>query len=232
MPIVIANPIAPLASTLLIHSNTTNGSTTFVDSSLNGLSVTALAGAQHTTADSKFGTSSMEFSNGTTDQLRVAETANELWLAANDFTVDFWVKPDSVPTGLQRCVHQGVSGTTNTTSAIEVDLNNAGYIDVACRTASSTFGNISSLGVGAVTSTNWHHIAYVRNSNSFYLFLDGILMGTTFSGASQVNAAGNMIIGSRVNNLGLVGKIDEFRIVNGTGVWTSNFTPPTAPYTS
>ncbi|MEJ2363166.1 MAG: hypothetical protein P8017_00540, partial [Deltaproteobacteria bacterium] len=47
-------------TTLLIHSNTTNGSTTFVDSSPNAFTLNRKNGLTHSTDTAKFGSSSIK----------------------------------------------------------------------------------------------------------------------------------------------------------------------------
>ena len=85
---------------LLINNNESNGSTTFTDSSSNGYSVSGTGGVSHSTAQSKFGTSSIIF-DGSDDSLTVggngtlysALTAGSnqtyegwIWITARDFS--------------------------------------------------------------------------------------------------------------------------------------------------
>lgn len=62
---------------LLIHSDTTNGSTVFEDSSGQGHSITANGNAQHSTTTPKagFGNSSIKF-DGTGDYLSIPDSDN------------------------------------------------------------------------------------------------------------------------------------------------------------
>ena len=59
----VSGPTDPYFSnvSLLLHGDGTNGSTTIIDSSSNNFSVTANNGAQISTAQAKFGPSSIEF---------------------------------------------------------------------------------------------------------------------------------------------------------------------------
>lgn len=74
----------------------------------------------------------------------------------------------------------------------------------------------------------WHHFAVVRSGNTWYLFLDGELIGTgvndTVVSSSFIRIGGN---GQYTMN----GLIDEF-IVLDYAKWISDFTPPAAPASS
>jgi hypothetical protein len=88
--------------------------------------------------------------------------------------------------------------------------------------------------IGVVGTSQFHHIAYVRTVNTFLLFVDGVQEASTTTAGTQTNALNsNFSIGRRGDGgNALTGYIDEFRFLQGTAIWTSNFTPPTAPYTS
>lgn len=236
MPIVFAKPIIPAQSSLLIHSDTTNGSTTFVDSSINALTInTNGSGTQHSTAEAKFGATAMRFSGS--GNLLVPEVGGglgglgEFYLGGEDFTVDGWVKFDSIAPNAQVIAAQGKTSTADAITVFQVRARTDGKIEAAL-----TFGGLGSLAtaINVVGTSQFHHIAYVRTGNIFLLFVDGVQEATTTTSGSQINGLNsNFSVGSR-GDIGnpLTGYIDEFRFLQGTAVWTSNFTPPTAPYTS
>ena len=80
----------------------------------------------------------------------------------------------------------------------------------------------------------WYHIAYVRRGSSQYLFVNGMSQPLTENTLNDLtaNINGNLIVGrySPGTNHQFDGYIDEFRISKGIARWTSNFTPPDAPY--
>ena len=87
-----------------------------------------------------------------------------------------------------------------------------------------------------VTDGNWHHFAVVRNGNVFTLYIDGVAGSTT---STTANAIGSVVapvyIGNDPASLSArtwLGNIANLRVVNGTALYTANFTPPTAPLTA
>jgi len=81
----------------------------------------------------------------------------------------------------------------------------------------------------------WHHFAIVRNGTTFTLYINGTSHSTATSSVSIGPSFGSMVIGSLTSTGhvdGFTGYISNFRFVNGTAVYTSNFTPPTSPLTA
>lgn len=81
---------------------------------------------------------------------------------------------------------------------------------------------------------NWQHIAFVRQSGTITAYADGVAFdnetsGTFYAGSAKLKI-GRYRSDVNDNQLPAGSYIDEFYFVNGTAVWTSNFTPPTAPY--
>jgi hypothetical protein len=74
----------------------------------------------------------------------------------------------------------------------------------------------------------WRHMALVRSGNDYKWFRDGTQLGTTATDDSEFTELDAPVtIGGYNGGTGGIGRIDEFRIVNGTAVWTDTFTPPT-----
>ena len=79
----------------------------------------------------------------------------------------------------------------------------------------------------------WNHIALTRDGTTLRLSINGALVGSSTaslgSDQSQPLRVGGDTGGGRN---GLEGYISNFRLVKGTRVYASNFTPPTAPVTA
>ncbi len=81
--------------------------------------------------------------------------------------------------------------------------------------------------------TGWHHLALVRNGSSFTFYFDGVSKGSLTT--SSNHSTNTIKIGGYDGNTSYdwgAGFISNFRIVKGTAVYTSNFTPSTSPLTA
>jgi hypothetical protein len=86
-------------------------------------------------------------------------------------------------------------------------------------------------------SSNWYHIAVVRNGTSFKTYINGVERGSATSSRSFPVPTG-FTIGNHDGNDAwrygadsYVGNLEEFRISKGIARWTSNFSVPVASYT-
>lgn len=93
-------------------------------------------------------------------------------------------------------------------------------------------------GTGTVYYNQWTHVAFVRVGSTMTFYINGVAGGTaTISGTQTGTATTNPIyIGSKDPAAGAaygtVGNISNLRIVNGNGIYTTNFTPSTTALTA
>jgi hypothetical protein len=89
-------------------------------------------------------------------------------------------------------------------------------------------------GGSLVTLNTWHHLALVRNGTTFTLYINGTSRSTLTSSMSIGPQIGSMTVGTWGLNGAdrFRGYITNFRFVNGTAVYTSNFIPSTSPLTA
>ena len=81
------------------------------------------------------------------------------------------------------------------------------------------------------TFNAWNHLAIVRSGTSVKVYLNGVSQVTITRGDSLAGGVG--YIGSYNNVSGyLQGYISNFRSVNGTALYSTNFIPPTSPLTA
>ena len=81
-----------------------------------------------------------------------------------------------------------------------------------------------------VPSSQWSHIAVVRNSNVLAIYLNGVNVGQA-NNSTDFNGTGTLTIGRRYEDLSnsyFNGSIAGLRIVKGTALYTSNFAVPTS----
>ena len=86
-----------------------------------------------------------------------------------------------------------------------------------------------------LTVGTWNHIAYVRNGSTWYWFINGTQAGTgsnstniTFSNSEPTYIG----LGGESYFTAMNGFISNLRVVNGTALYTSNFTVPTSALTA
>jgi len=206
----------------LISSDTSNGSTTFTDSSSSARTVTAANGAAHSTTQAKFGSSSI-YINGD-DNLRAAHSTDLDF--DGQFTIDFWAWRSAYgPTMNNRLFQKG----GNNIAGYGL-FNNSSHLIYFGRTDENLAGWTQDL-----RDSSWHHYAITRQSDDkIRIYLDGTLKATSSSAHGQnLNYTGDLYIASypgsptsdRYN-----GYIDEFRVSKGIARYTSNFTPLTTVY--
>ena len=212
---------------LLLPFDGSNGATSTSDSSDRGNSITFNGDVQISTAQSKFGGSSLDF-DGTGDYLDVGGTYWNSALNSTDFTVEFWVRFDSV-SGTQRIVvnNSGSNGWGMT-------LWN-GYVDAFFYSSAWRYMQVedASAAKTAVSTNTWYHVAWTRSGNVWTLFLNGnIERQKTMSYTIATSSLNKLIIGRRGDATGqeLNGYLDDVRITVGVARYTSSFTPPTSAH--
>lgn len=200
---------------LLIHSNTTDGSTTFTDSSDSGHTMFAQGNAQHDTAQYKFPQSSMLFDGN--DQI-AADSHSDFNLASNSFTLDFWVRFSSFPFSpifldiFESSSKRVIFRLDRISNELEILVYNI------------TFSTIIEQSFNPSINT-WYHIAYVRDGSLFTIYVNGVSIGSTTATDTFPDISGFIYIGSD-----LAGWIDELRLVKGKAMWVSNFVPAAGRY--
>jgi len=85
-----------------------------------------------------------------------------------------------------------------------------------------------------VNDNKWHHIAFVRSSGTIIPFVDGVDKTAT-KATGSVSDGNSMTTTNRVaigwndrDNDHIYGHVSNLRVIKGTALYTSNFTPPTA----
>jgi len=88
---------------------------------------------------------------------------------------------------------------------------------------------------GTITLRKWTHIAFVRHSGTTKMYIDGVAQSQTYSDSNDYGDGGKpLMIGRRrtQSSQSWDGELSNVRIVKGTAVYTSNFTPSTTPLTN
>ena len=160
------------------------------------------------------------FSAGHSLKVPSSGTSNDLVIGTNDFTLEFWVNLDAIPSP---CVVYDTR--ENHAAGLMVNFNTSGNLRVY---ANSGYR----ITCDAITTGSWHHYAIVRSSGTTKVYLDGVADNETYSDSN--NYTGNTaFIGKHITNAAVYdGYISNLRLVVGTAVYTSNFTVPNVQLTA
>ena len=85
---------------------------------------------------------------------------------------------------------------------------------------------------GTFALNSWTHVAWTRSGSSNRLFINGTQVGATTTDATNYTSTASYIGASKLGTFAFAGYISNARIVKGTAVYTSNFTPSTTPLTA
>jgi Concanavalin A-like lectin/glucanases superfamily len=224
----LAGSAAPAATdpnfenvTLLLHGDGTNGgqNNTFVDGSTNNFTITRNGNTTQGTF-SPYGDNWSNYFDGTGDDLSLTGQS----LAATDWTVECWVNFQSFSNNAPHLWNFGSdinnrynvfrNSTTGTFSFTRV---NGGSYDIKNGTTVPVVGR-------------WYHVAVVRvNSTGVQtLYVDGVAEVTNTGSISTGTTWTIGFVPGGATADRMLGYISNLRVVT-SAVYTSTFTPPTAP---
>jgi hypothetical protein len=211
-------------ASLLLHFDGANGLTTFTDSSSNNYSVTRGGSATISTAQSKFGGSSLLVTGG--DDCVTVPAGSNFAYGTGDFTIEAWIYRTSTSDSAT-VFAQTEDGTNYVLLAVDSD-GTVFFIGTDSGGGDAIEGPAGNL----VAVNAWHHIAVARSSGYVKVYCDGVggtatENTTNFSDTTRVPTVGRY---THTSDIAFVGYIDELRVVKGAAIYTGNFTPPTAPY--
>lgn len=161
--------------------------------------------------------------NGTTQSLRIP-THSAFTYGTGNFTIEWWSYQTS-GSGAQGIWRNSTGDALNSIGYWTINQTN-GILTTSIGNGTTTDTITAN---GATTFNTWNHFAIVRNGNLIKMYINGVAQTSTLTTSMSFPAqlAGYMQIG---NAGGLyAGRISNFRIVKGTAVYTSNFTPSTRP---
>ena len=194
--------------------------------------------AQISTAQSKFGGSSMLF-DGNGDYLQMTSPSRLLinWWT-QDFTIEGWIYPTTLT---NTSYNQGGNQTPTLIGNMSPSTDGNywsfgpitnGTLRLYYYNGSATFAATST---ETVTINQWNHIALTNVAGvGFKYWVNGI-------GSSNITVSGTPLAGSELplmigwkyypaGSAGFTGYIDDVRITTGLARYTANFTPPTAAF--
>lgn len=213
------SPLTAIANTQLL----TCQSNSFVDNSRNNY-VIGKSGDLSVQAFSPFApaintpTSYSAYFDGTGDYLTLP-SSSAFSFGTGDFTVEGWYY---LSAGVTRfCLYDSGGGGTNGQLGIFQDSASVFYVRMSTDITASPPG-----------TNQWTHFAVTRSGTTVRLFFDGSLAA---SGTQSTNITNTTPYIGYLNGFAsyiMNGYISNLRVVKGTAVYTSGFTPPTSPLTA
>ena len=203
----------------------------FVDSSANALTITP-TGTPTQGTFSPFGQNWSNFFNGTTDYLSFAKSTNLEPVANQPFTIETWFYATTVANQTLYTYATAAGGGSDT--AFYIILASNSTIGAGFYTGGAA-QNITAPAT-AYTINQWYHMALCSNGTTMRFFINGVSLGTpvTVTGLAPNTGAYTGRIGYYRTSEPFYfnGYISNFRFIKGTALYTSNFTPATAPLTA
>jgi hypothetical protein len=215
---------------LLLNGDGTNGAqnNTFLDSSTNNFTITR----NGNTTQGSFSPYGNLWSNYVTTSNYLTAPANAAFqMGSGDFTIEAWIFPTAnAGSNGSEIISYGASGQfdgwhfqqTASTNTLSFGLNYAGII-------------VSSS--ASLSLNTWTYVAITRSGTTFKLWINGVNDGTATSSTSQsTNGSDLLYVGtgsySQGSDRSFNGYISNARVVKGTAVYTTSFTPSTTPLTA
>jgi hypothetical protein len=198
----------------------------FVDNSSNAHTIT-LTGNVKVSVFNPFGQESeyavgenkgSGYFDGSGDYLSVP-SSTDFAFGTGDFTVEFWYYRTATPSTTDGLV------SWNYLSGVHIAENTTGIF--------LWVGGTQIFQPSTKTVPNsWNHVAVSRSGSTVKLFVNGAEVDSASS--SQSVTANALYIGasSHATSEAANGYLSDVRITKGTALYTTNFTPPTAPVTS
>jgi hypothetical protein len=159
--------------------------------------------------------------NGSTQYLTLGSNTGFAY-ATGDFTIECWVRVNSVGT-LQYIIDQRASATpTSITPTIYLETTGILYYYVN--------GAIRITGTTTLIANTWYAVSICRNSGSTRLFVNGVQEGSTYSDSNNYITT-TMRLGANASTTGnyLNGNLASVRVSKGIAYYTGTYTPSTIP---
>jgi hypothetical protein len=212
--------------TMLLHGDGTNGAqnNTFLDSSTNNFTITRNGNTTQGTF-TPYGSNWSNYFDGTSGQFLNAPANAAFNFGTGDFTIEGFVFPTST-SGTRPIVEIRTTGGANGFAL----LSQSGATTLNIFTNSGFVG----ASTNSLTTNQWNHVALTRSGNTWTYWINGVSGGSFTNTSTQSDGAttGPKIGGSSTSGEVWVGYLSNIRIVKGTCLYTSTFTPSTTPLTA
>ena len=220
---VPTTPLTAITNTSLL----TCQSNRFIDNSSNAFSLTVTGNTSvqrfspfsPTTAYSTSVIGGSGYFDGSGDYLNLT-TNSSLGLGTGTYTAECWVYASAAP-AYSVFFEVDVSG-------LQFGVNASANIAIAQQNVAFTVSSSTPVPLNA-----WSHIAVSRDgSNVTRIYLNGVQIASATDTTNYATGTTAYINNNTGNSNKITGYIADLRVLKGTALYTSAFTPPTAPLTA
>jgi hypothetical protein len=213
-------PLQTVANTVLLMNGTDSSKSGAFDNAMQQ-EVIFTGNAAISSAQSKFGGSSLSFNGATTTGVTIPNTQIPPWGASN-WTIEAWIYPTAASQSAMLLSHRL---NVSVYGPIVIWLE-SGVLALYATTTGSSW-NIGASG-GTPSANTWSHIAVVRNGNTFTMYLNGTAVANTSASGALSSTTYPFVIGSgATSGYQFSGYMQDVRITSGVARYTTTFTPPT-----
>ena len=165
--------------------------------------------------------------DGAGDYLTVTDST-EFDLGDGNFTIEGWINPANV------AGYKGIFSIGNPVQIYSYNNSIIAYFNDGDNASSYIINNLSGPS-SSVSANTWAHFAVVRNGNTYTAYVNGVAGSSLTSSATVASSSSAPAIGTYLpapTTYQFDGHISNLRLVKGTAVYTSNFTPSTSKLTA
>ena len=209
--------------TALFNFDGSDGDTTTsgLDASNKNLTVSYSSGDQLSNTQKKFGATSLYVADNVT-----LSSSDGFNMGTGDFTIEAWYYFTSFSNSFGHYDQWAGSST----GAGNVQMWNSTSAQGKIKwyyNGSSNFTSSTTMSTG-----QWYHVAYVRESGTLKMYFNGTVDSNTQSYSSQFGKTGTVYLGDQHAGGGGAPQyyIDDLRVTKGLARYTSNFTAPTTAH--
>jgi Concanavalin A-like lectin/glucanases superfamily len=211
---------------------TVSNNTTFIDSSANAFTI-ARSGDTVQSGFNPFSqaSSGSGYFDGNGDYLTVNGSSGNaaFTFGTGDVTIECWAYHTTL-TGTQNYYRTQGPGA----NAVYLFRQTNGQLEWAVYNSTGTVLLSIFSASSALTANTWNHVAIVRSGNTHTFYVNGVASGSPVTASYSAPAPQSNIYVGKSEGFAeyMNGYISNLRVVKGTAVYTSNFTPPTSPLTA
>ena len=209
--------------TALFNFDGSDGDTTGsgLDASNKNLTVSYSSGDELSATQKKFGATSLYVADNVT-----LSSSDGFNMGTGDFTIEAWYYFTSFSNSFGH-YDQWAGGSTG---AGNVQMWNSTSAQGKIKwyyNGSNNFTSSTTMSTG-----QWYHVAYVRESGTLKMYFNGTVDSNTQSYSSQFGKTGTVYLGDQHAGGGGAPQyyIDDLRVTKGLARYTSNFTAPTTAH--